>query len=111
MLLPQPIARRARTTHEAETESVHRTANERHEHEAADSEMVVECECHRAECGSDFTVSLSSYERVRAVGRRFLVAPGHQHEDESIITAGREYFVIEKIGDEGSTAEALDPRT
>ena len=72
--------------------------------------MSCECECHRAECGASFQVTIEAYEAVRADGRRFLVAPGHQTSDESIISTSDTYSVIEKMGDQGFIADSLDPR-
>ncbi len=79
-------------------------------HAAADPTMRCECECHRTECGNNFTISLENYELVRASGRRFVVAPGHQHPGESVLSAGPAYLVIEKRGADGRTAMALNPR-
>jgi hypothetical protein len=55
-------------------------------------------------------MTLEAYEHVRARGRRFVVAPGHQHHDESIISTGRLFLVIEKQGLQARSAEDLNPR-
>ena len=54
--------------------------------------------------------SIAAYEAVRAIGRRFIVATDHETRDELMICAGRGYSVIEKVGDPGLLAQALDPR-
>lgn len=65
---------------------------------AADASMKCECECDRAECASNFKITIDAYETVRASGRRFVVAPGHQSNDASIFSSARLYVVIEKLG-------------
>jgi hypothetical protein len=72
--------------------------------------MKCECECHRVECGNSFQITIDAYEAVRTDGRRFIVTPGHQSGDELIISTTIAYFVIEKVGDQGRTAEELNPR-
>jgi hypothetical protein len=102
-----------RDTRIASNESVHRSMNERRESEMIDDETVMrcECECFRVECGNDFRVSIEAYERVRADGRRFIVSPGHESDEEAIVLTTPEYLVIEKLGEQGRIAEALDPRS
>lgn len=96
----------------ATNESVHRTVNERRAEAALDGDLTMkcECECHRAECGGSFLVTLHAYEEVRADGRHFLVVPEHQSADEEVVTATDGYWVIEKTGDQGRLAASLDPR-
>jgi hypothetical protein len=86
--------------------------NERQERKAADqdTQMKCECECFRLECANNFQITLDAYEAVRASGRSFVVAPGHQTDHEPILSTTPTYFVIAKIGEEGRVAEALDPR-
>ena len=86
--------------------------NERQERKAADqdTQMKCECECFRLECASSFRIALEAYEAVRVSGRSFVVAPGHQTDDEPILSTTPTYLVIAKIGEEGRVAEALDPR-
>jgi len=83
---------------------------QRLDHPAADASLKCECECRRVECGSGFNVNLERYEDVRAHARRFVVAHGHENPGESIISSTPDYLVIEKVGTEGNTAEALNPR-
>jgi hypothetical protein len=58
--------------------------NEKRERDAAheDTQMKCECECFRGECASNFQITLDAYETVRANGRSFIVAPGHQSNDD-----------------------------
>jgi hypothetical protein len=99
-------------TRHATNESVHRTANERKERDAAhsDTAMKCECECFRVECASSFQITLEAYEAVRANNRSFVVAPGHQADDEPILATTPTYLVIIKTGEQGRIAATLDPR-
>ena len=93
--------------------SVHRTMNERRKNDAPEhfhGSITCECECHRAECGDNFEIAIDDYEAVRAEGRRFVVAPDHQDDDELMIAVEPSYSVIEKVGDPGRDAQTLDPR-
>ena len=93
--------------------SVHRTMNERRRSDGPRflaNSITCECECNRAECGHNIEISIADYEAVRAEARRFIVAPDHETRDELMICAGRGYSVIEKVGDPGDLAQALDPR-
>jgi hypothetical protein len=65
----------------ARTESLFHEVNERIAEAAGDlgsdyAEFV--CECADPACGERFSALLEEYEEVRADGRRFLVAPGHE---------------------------------
>jgi hypothetical protein len=101
-----------RSVRNATNESVHRTMNEQRERDAGyrDTQMKCECECFRAECGSNFQITIDAYETVRASGRTFIVAPGHQSGEEPILSATPTYLVIAKVGEQGSIAEMLNPR-
>jgi hypothetical protein len=95
-------------------ESVHRTMNELREKDALaapTASMNCECECSRSECNSGFQITIADYEAVRANGRRFVVTPGHEDEDEEIIATTPEYVVIEKLGEQGRIADSLKPRS
>lgn len=96
----------------AMNESVHRTMNEQRKKDISPTaaSMKCECECHRAGCGTSFMITMDDYAAVRTNGRRFVVAPGHQHESELIVSKTAEYFVIEKAGEEGRIADELKPR-
>jgi hypothetical protein len=97
----------------AMNESVHRTMNELREKDALaalTASMNCECECWRSECNSGFEITIGAYEAVRASGRRFVVTPGHEDEDEKIIEKTPAYFVIEKVGEQGRIADSLHSR-
>ncbi|MCW2965270.1 MAG: hypothetical protein JWO17_2522 [Actinomycetia bacterium] len=96
----------------ATNESVHRTMNEQRERDAGDpdTQMKCECECFRVECGNSFQITIDAYETVRASGRTFVVAPGHQTVDEPILSTTPAYLVIAKLGEQGNIAELLNPR-
>jgi hypothetical protein len=75
-----------------------------------DTQMKCECECFRVECGSNFQITIDAYESVRASGRTFVVTPGHEGDDEPILSATATYLVIAKTGEQGRIADMLDPR-
>jgi len=77
---------------------------------ASATSMKCECECHRVECGNSFQITIDAYETVRTEGRRFVVTPGHQSDDEALISIMDTYLVIEKVGEQGAMAEELNPR-
>jgi hypothetical protein len=97
---------------DATNESVHRTSNEIVEagSDASTLWMKCECECHRADCGSSFHIKITDYEAVRTEGRQFVVTPGHQTAQETIVSTEGSYCVILKHGEQGRIATQLDPR-
>jgi hypothetical protein len=98
----------------AKTESAFRHANER----IADSaeqigleEATLVCECADPECGHRIAAPLEDYERVRADGARFLIAPEHEEiEHEQVVETRSGYRIIEKLRAVGSAARRLNPR-
>jgi hypothetical protein len=98
----------------AKTESAFRDVNER----IADSaqqigleEATLVCECADPECGHPLAAPLEDYERVRADGARFLIAPQHEEIDhEHVVESGAGYRIIEKLRAVGSAARRLNPR-
>ena len=101
-------------TRVAETESLFREVNERiaetsRRFDVDDVELV--CECADAACMHRVRASVADYERVRADGARFLVAPGHEDERfERVVRERRRYRVVEKLRDVALLARRLDPR-
>lgn len=100
----------------AENEAVFRSVNERIR-DAVDrfgiDEHVYEflCECADPECAERIALSISDYEAIRADGRRFVLAPGHDRSEiELVVAADGDHVVVEKVGVAGETAETLDPR-
>jgi hypothetical protein len=62
-------------------------------------------------CNLLIELTPAEYERVRACGRRFLLAPGHEIPDvEVVVLREPGYLVVEKVGDAGRVAERTDPR-
>jgi hypothetical protein len=69
------------------------------------------CECSRPGCVVRINIAPEDYERVRARGSRFVVAPGHVDATVEVIVETHEnYVVVEKVGAAGDEARALDPR-
>lgn len=96
-----------------ENESTFRQVNERVEGLAEGLDLSPEfvCECGRPECDARLAVPLDEYERVRAHGRRFIVAAGHERpEVEKVIDERGVWLVVEKTGAAGEVAEEEDPR-
>lgn len=90
-----------------------RQVNERVEELADGLDLPPEfvCECGRPDCDARLSVPVEAYERVRAHGRRFVVAIGHERpEVEKVIDQGNGFLVIEKTGEAGEVAEEEDPR-
>jgi hypothetical protein len=75
------------------------------------------CECPKRNCTNVVGLTVEEYERVRASGRTFLVAPGHEPTVVDGVTVARlvkklgRFSLMEKIGETGEVAEQLDPRT
>ena len=98
----------------AKSESAFRDANER----IADSaqqiglqEATLVCECADPECGHPIAAPLEDYERVRADGAHFLIAPQHEEiEHEHVVETRPGYRIIEKVRAVGSAARRLNPR-
>src|SRR5215210_1077342 len=96
-------------------EATFRTINEGIERgagEPCDPERIgFRCECARLGCTTILEIPCAEYEAVRAHGRRFLVAPGHVvAETEEVVARHGSYEVVQKLGEAGRTAAALDPR-
>jgi hypothetical protein len=72
------------------------------------------CECAQPACAAMLEISADEYERVRADGTRFVVAPSDEHVSpgvERVVELHPNYWVVEKLGRGGEIAEQLDPRT
>jgi hypothetical protein len=100
----------------AKNESTFRNVNERIEEKADELERGDEpspflCECEDERCTEVLLLRRSEYEEVRAHPRRFVVAPGHQEEDDQLIQDGADFTVIEKHGEEGELVAMQDPRS
>ncbi len=101
----------------AQNEAIFRSVNE-HIREAATAQGPDEhlyeflCECSDPSCGKRIELTLDAYERVRAEGTHFVLAPGHaEPEIERVLVSAPGHVVVEKTGVAGETADALDPRS
>ena len=55
-------------------------------------------------------MTVTAYELVRSDARQFVVAPDHQLAEDLLVSLTPAYRVIEKVGDSGRIAQALNPR-
>jgi hypothetical protein len=100
----------------ARTEAIFRDVNERIAESAerfdADSTQFV-CECADAQCTDRLAATLDEYEEVREDGAKFMLAPGHHHEDiERVIEDRGRFEVVEKVQKTvRRTVLRLNPRT
>ena len=106
-----------RTHRVGENEIIYREVNER-VLELNDRFGTVEgpidfvCECGNGGCVERIELMREEYERVRASGRRFVVAPGHQAPGlEDVVEETERFVVVEKrAGEPAAIAESADPR-
>jgi hypothetical protein len=97
------------------TEAAFREVNERIAENARRFESGVTefiCECADVRCTDRIEVTLEEYERVRADGATFLLAPGHRDASlERVIAQRPRFHVVEKVHT-GARAlvRALNPR-
>ena len=71
------------------------------------------CECGRLGCSELIQLTRDEYEAVRAVPRRFAVAPGHAlPEAEDVVEEDERFDVVEKRDEAGAAdlVEHTDPR-
>jgi hypothetical protein len=71
------------------------------------------CECADPRCVEILRLSRFEYEAIRADGRRFVNAPGHEAAALGwavVVEGGDGFVVVEKIGEAGDISDALDPR-
>lgn len=96
----------------AETEALFREVNERIAEKAPEEELIeVVCECADAGCVERVTTTRAEYERVRASGTRFLVAPGHEEPHERVVRRRGAYRIVEKVRPGiAAFVRRLDPR-
>ena len=98
----------------AKTESAFREVNERIADSAQEvglPQAALVCECADPGCGHRIDAPLDDYERVRADGARFLIAPQHEEvEHEQVVETRPGYRIIEKLRAAGSAARRLNPR-
>ena len=99
----------------AQNEALFREVNERVEavasHLSPHDEYQFLCECANADCTFRLTLSISTYEAIRADSKQFVVLPLHYTpEVEELVVKEDTYWVVRKTGDTGEYVESLDPR-
>ena len=52
------------------------------------------CECANTGCTTVIQVDPGTFRAVRGNPRLFLVAPGHEREDETVVGSGSGYFIV-----------------
>jgi hypothetical protein len=74
--------------------------------------MTVVCECGLSDCAEQIQVEVSEYERIRADGRMYMVAPGHVFPElETVVESHDGWEVVQKHeGTPAELAQELDPR-
>jgi len=77
---------------------------------STESTAAFVCECARLGCTDVLDLTIAEYELVRAHPRRFVIAPGHEVEGETVVSTHDGFAVVEKLGEAGRIAEARDPR-
>jgi hypothetical protein len=102
---------------DAKNQAVFREVNERirqlsETFDSCEQESFI-CECGNPECTQAIELTCAEYERVRARGNRFVVAPDHENpETESVIEENGRYAVVETYaGGPSRIARETDPRS
>jgi hypothetical protein len=98
----------------AKTQSLFRDVNERIAESAEEvglPQADLVCECADPECGHRIEAPLDDYERTRADGALFVVAPEHHVPDlEEVVESRPGYRIVEKLRAAGAAARRLNPR-
>jgi AraC-like DNA-binding protein len=99
----------------AQNEALFREVNERVEavasHLDPDDQYQFLCECANTDCTFKLSLSISTYEAIRADPKQFVVLPDHYTpEIEDLVVKEDAYWVVRKSGDAGEYVEHLDPR-
>jgi hypothetical protein len=109
--MPKRESQRRAARHEA----MFREANEGIEAglwpEQLDDTVRFRCECARVDCNQAVEMTAMDYERVRQDPRRFILCAGHDDPAvERVVESIDGYVIVEKLGEAGELAAALDPR-
>jgi hypothetical protein len=97
-------------------EALFREVNDRIEdvsHSVAPDDAAMEflCECDRADCRENVSLTRAEYEAVRAVPTHFIVLPYHQDPRiEHVAATSERFLVVEKEGKAARLAQESDPR-
>ena len=93
-----------------ENESLWRQINELAPPEPGVMNFVV-CECGRADCREQVSITAAEYEAVRSESTTFIVVPGHEEPDvEHVVKETDRYLVVDKHGEAALIADRTDPR-
>jgi hypothetical protein len=69
------------------------------------------CECSTTDCHERVELTLEEFAGVRSDPRHFAVHPGHvDGRFERVVTRHERFLVVEKVGEAGEVAEALEAR-
>jgi hypothetical protein len=71
------------------------------------------CECAHESCSERIVMTPEEYEELRSSPTRFAVAPDEVHvfpEAERIVEKREAYWIVEKVGEAATVAEAQDVR-
>ena len=110
---------REREARLARNQALYREVNERVRaiNEAFDALLPLGdwiCECADPECVQRLSLTHEEYERLRADGTRFAVAPDEDHvypEVENVVERHERYWVVEKQGVAAREVEKANPRS
>jgi hypothetical protein len=93
----------------AENEAIFRAGNEAIVHNVGNlPALPLICECGSAECVDQIHVTPEEYQAVRSHVARFLLATGHEDENETVLDEFDRFSVIEKTGDGRAVVEDRD---
>ena len=71
---------------------------------------AIVCECADLACLESIEIRRLDYFAIRANPRQFVVAHGHVFPDvERVVSESDGYAVVEKVGEAGVVAEAMEP--
>lgn len=99
----------------ARNEAVFREANELIEERRSELTAVAGrtpflCECSDVFCKGLIALTLEEYEFVRAKPNRFILQPGHETAEATVVEATDRYVIVEKHGVSQRVAEETNPR-
>ncbi len=105
------VAGQDRQERRALTQVMFRAANEAilGPSRASDSLTFI-CECGSETCLDGIRLTLEEYESVRADGRSFVLASGHEGEGDSVVAELESFTLVEKVGPGARVASAHNPR-
>jgi hypothetical protein len=74
-----------------------------------DGSLDLICECQNG-CFETIGLPPDAYDAVRRFPTRFVVAEGHESEDERLVEQSEHFAVVEKVGSGAELAIKFDPR-